>query len=289
MSETPKRGLGRGFETLLPSTFDKTLLTSTSEERIQKLAINSIEADPDQPRRHFDEVALEELASSIRVHGILLPLVVRPTGNNKYQIVAGERRWRAAKLAGLKTIPALVRSLKELEQIEIALVENVQRVDLSPLEQAVSLARLHEQFSVPYDAIAKRLGKAVSTVNNMVRLLQLPEAAQKALTSKQISEGHARTILALKDQAKHQVALLESIIAHDWSVRQAERYVSSLKQGVTENKTAKERVATETPATLKLSKRLSAPVQVKRMANGGRLEISFKSDEELQRIISLLG
>jgi ParB family chromosome partitioning protein len=280
MSETPKRGLGRGFETLLPSTFDKTLLTSTSEERIQKLAINSIEADPDQPRRHFDEVALEELASSIRVHGILLPLVVRPTGNNKYQIVAGERRWRAAKLAGLKTIPALVRSLKELEQIEIALVENVQRVDLSPLEQAVSLARLHEQFSVPYDAIAKRLGKAVSTVNNMVRLLQLPEAAQKALTSKQISEGHARTILALKDQAKHQVALLQSIIAHDWSVRQAERYVSSLKQGVTENKTAKERVATETPATLKLSKRLSAPVQVKRMANGGRLEISFKSDED---------
>lgn len=289
MSQTQKRGLGRGFETLLPSTFDKTLLTSTSEERIQKLATASIEADPNQPRRHFDEAALEELASSIRVHGILLPLVVRSVGDNKYQIVAGERRWRAAKIAGLKTVPALVRSLKELEQIEIALVENVQRVDLSPLEQAVSLARLHEQFSVSYDAIAKRLGKAPSTVNNMIRLLQLPKAAQKALTNRQISEGHARAVLALKDHPKDQASLLESIMAHDWSVRQAERYVTSLKSDTKEKKTAKERVSTETPATLRLSKRLNASVQVKRMAKGGRLEIKFESDDELQRIVGLLG
>lgn len=288
MSQTPKRGLGRGFDTLLPSTFDKTLLTSTSEERIQKLAISSIEADPQQPRHHFDEAALDELAASIKIHGILLPLVVRSVGDNKYQIVAGERRWRAAKLAGLKTVPALVRSLKELEQIEIALVENVQRVDLSPLEQAVSLARLHEQFSVSYDAIAKRLGKAPSTVNNMVRLLQLPVEAQKALTARKISEGHARQILALKDQPPQQVKLLALIVGQDWTVRQAERYVASLKSGLKEDIAVRARVATETPATLKLSHRLKAPVQLKRTAKGGKLEIGFKSDEELQRIIDLL-
>lgn len=288
MSQTPKRGLGRGFDTLLPQSFDKKLLLPNDDEKIQKLAIESVEPDAGQPRRHFDEAALHELASSIREHGVLLPLVVRALGNDRYQIVAGERRWRASKLAGLKTVPAIVRSLKELQQLEIALVENVQRVDLSPLEQALSLHRLHDQFSIAYDAIAKRLGKAPSTINNLVRLLQLPENAQTALAEKKISEGHARAILALRSQPDQQSKLLQLIINQDWSVRQAERYVSSLKSGVTGKIAVRQRVQTETPATKALSKHLGTPVHVKRMAKGGRLEITFKSDEELEKILSQL-
>lgn len=288
MSQTPKRGLGRGFETLLPQTFDKTLLLPNDDERIQKLSLESVSADPHQPRRHFDEKALAELGESIREHGVLLPLVVRSLGANKYQIVAGERRWRAAKLAGLKTVPAIVRSLKELQQLEIALVENVQRVDLSPLEQAVSLHRLHDQFSIAYEAIAKRLGKAPSTINNLVRLLQLPESAQAALANRDISEGHARAILALKAQPAEQTNLLAAILQHGWSVRQAERYVASLKAGVREPAAVKARVETETPATKTLSEQLGVPVALRRTAKGGRLEISFKSDNELHKILAQL-
>ncbi len=288
MSQTPKRGLGRGFETLLPQTFDKTLLLPNDDERIQKLALDSVEADARQPRRHFDAGALQELADSITEHGVLLPLVVRSLGNKRYQIVAGERRWRAAKLAGLNTVPAIVRSLKELQQLEIALVENVQRVDLSPLEQALSLHRLHDQFSVAYEVIAKRLGKAPSTVNNLVRLLQLPTAAQAALASHQISEGHARAILALKGQDKEQASLLQHIINQAWSVRQAERYVASLKAGVKEPAAVRQRIETETPATRALAKQLGAAVQLKRTAKGGRLEITFRSDDELHKILAQL-
>ena len=288
MSQTPKRGLGRGFETLLPQTFDKTLLLPNDDERIQKLPLGEVFADEAQPRRHFDAASLQELANSITKHGILLPLVVRSLGNKKYQIVAGERRWRAAKLAGLKTVPAIVRSLKELQQLEISLVENVQRVDLSPLEQAMSLHRLHDQFSVAYEAIAKRLGKAPSTVNNLVRLLQLPAEAQAALAQRQITEGHARAILALKGNAESQASLLKHIVTQGWSVRQAERYVASLKAGIAEPAAVKARVETETPATKALAKHLGTDVHVKRMAKGGRLEISFKSDDELHKILMQL-
>src|SRR6266568_3667165 len=190
-------GLGRGFDALIPQDFDKSLLAD-DQGRIKKLDVTDIEANPDQPRQHFDKEALEQLAASIKTYGILQPLVVTPRGKN-YSIVAGERRWRAGRLAGLKHVPVIVRTSKELEQLEIALIENVQRVDLSPLEQAVSIERLHQQFNSPYDAIAKRLGKANSTVVNIARLLQLPDDAKQALLEKKITEGHARQILALKN------------------------------------------------------------------------------------------
>jgi ParB family chromosome partitioning protein len=164
----------------------------------------------------------------------------------------------------------------------------VQRVDLSPLEQAVSIERLHQQFSIGYDEISKRLGKAYSTVHNIVRLLNLPDDAKQALITHEISEGHARAILALKDQPEQQAELLASIRTHGWSVRQAERFVASIKAGIKEQKAAHERVDTETPQTKSLSKRLATPVHIRRTAKGGKLEISFKSDEELQRIVELL-
>jgi ParB family chromosome partitioning protein len=279
--------LGRGFDALIPQNFDKSLIFD-DHEKIQKLPLDVIAPNPDQPRQHFDDTALEQLADSIKQYGILQPLVVTPESDGKYGIIAGERRYRASKLAGLSSVPAIVRSSKELERLEIAIVENVQRVDLSPLEQALSIERLHQQFSMKYDAIAKRLGKAASTVNNIVRLLQLPDAARKALAEGKLTEGHARAILALKDYPENQAQLLTNITDRGWSVRESERYVVSVKEGFQDKKATKERMDTETPATKQLSGRIGAPVHIRRMAKGGKLEISFKSDEQLEKILSSL-
>jgi ParB family chromosome partitioning protein len=278
------RGLGRGFDSLLPGNFDNSVLADPSE-RIQKLEITLIDANPDQPRQHFDLEGLKELADSIKQHGILQPLVVSPESNGRYLIIAGERRWRAAQIVKLKTVPAIARTAKELEQLELAIIENVQRVDLSSLEQAVSIERLHQQFSTPYETIAKRLGKAHTTVVNIVRLLQLPDIAKSALEARDISEGHARQILALKKQPELQIELLQLIMNNGWSVRQAERYVSAHKEGVIEAETKKQRADTETPATKALAKRLSTPVNIKRTAHGGKLEITFKDDDHLTQLL----
>ncbi len=286
MSAKKSLGLGKGFDALIPQDFDKSLLLD-DQERVQKLLVKDVIPNPDQPRQTFEKEALEQLAASIKNHGILQPLVVTPHGK-QYTIVAGERRWRAAQLAGLTKVPALVRTLKELERLEIALVENVQRVDLAPLEQAVSIERLHQQFNLKYETIAKRLGKAISTISNIARLLQLPEQARVALREKRISEGHGRAILALKDMPEKQTELLAAIEKNGWSVRQAERFVTSVKEGFKETKATRERMKAETPETKRISKRLGAPVRIHRMARGGKLEIGFGSDEELTRIFERL-
>jgi ParB family chromosome partitioning protein len=288
MSQTSKRKqvLGRGFNALISDDFDKSLLLK-SNEKIENIGLDKIQPNPHQPRKNFDSSSIEELASSIKQYGIIQPIIVTPIKKGKYTLIAGERRWRAAEAAKLKTIPAIVRSSKELEQLEIALIENVQRVDLSPLEQAASIGSLRNQFSLSYDTIAKRLGKGSSTVHNIVRLLQLPAAAKEALASEKITEGHARAILSLKGDDERQAYLLKTIIDQGWNVRQAERFVISVKSGIVEKKQASARTQTETPATKMLSQKLGTPVQVRRMANGGKLEITFNSDEELDRIINL--
>ena len=277
--------LGRGFDSLIPKNFDSSILAS-DDERIKKIDISLLEPNPEQPRLHFDEQALQELADSIKQHGILQPLVVTPN-NDKYYIIAGERRWRAAKIAGLKTVPAVSRSSKQLERLELALVENVQRVNLSPLEQAASIQYLHDQFSLDYITIGSRLGKAAVTVQNTARLLQLPKQAIEALGDKKITEGHARTILALKDE-KDQLVLLQLIIKNEWSVRQAERYVVAHKKGTSTSASAIKKVATVSPQTEKLTKILKTKVSLKRTAKGGKLEIGFKNDTELKRIVNFI-
>lgn len=281
-----KTGLGRGFGSLIPQNFDESILLD-EHERVHKIPVGKLSAGSSQPRQQFDDAALAELAASIKQHGILQPLVVTASGDG-YHIIAGERRWRAAKLAKLSSVPAIVRTLKEIEQLEIALIENVQRVDLSPLEQAASIDRLREQFNMTYEQIGKRLGKSVPSLSNSVRLLQLPKVAQQALIDKKISEGHARAILALKALPELQQKLLSMIIAQGWSVRQAERFVGSVRAGVKDNRGAKARVATQTPETKVLSKQLAAPVRIRRTAKGGKLEIGFTSDDELTRIITEL-
>lgn len=279
-------GLGRGFGSLIPQTLDTNLLVDDTE-RVQQLAVASLVANPEQPRTVFDDTAITELSASIKQYGIMQPLIVTKAGDG-YHIIAGERRWRAAQQAGLKTVPVLVRTTKQQEKLELAILENVQRVDLSPLETAVSVERLHQQFNLTYADIAKRLGKAETTIHNTVRLLQLPAEARQALEAGKISEGHARQVLALKESPEAQAQLLQLIIANEWSVRQAERYVSSLKAGVKEKSRAEERVSGETPETERLSKRYGAAVRIHRMAKGGRVEIAFKSDEQLAKLLAEL-
>jgi ParB family chromosome partitioning protein len=287
-STNSSKGLGKGFDALIPTDFDNSILQEPGE-KVQKIARDLVKPNPDQPRKHFDDGALQELANSIKQFGIVQPLVATQSGD-EYIIIAGERRWRAAGLAGLDKVPVIVRSHKELEQLEIALIENVQRVDLSPLEQAASIQKLHQQFSMSYEAIAKRLGKAMTTVNNIVRLLQLPDDAKLALTESKISEGHARAILALKDDAAKQQELLKNIVSYGWSVRQAEQFVTTTKQGAKTPKEATQRMATTTTETKKLEDTLKAPVSIRRTAKGGRLELHFTSEDDLQRILQeLLG
>ena len=283
MAQTPKRGLGKGFDSLLPQNFDSSLLTD-EQDRVQKVLIQDIKPNKSQPRTTFDQEALDELAASIKRHGILQPVILTPLSAGGYGIIAGERRWRAAQLAKLESLPAIIRSAEELEQLEIALVENVQRVDLSPLEQATSIQRLRDQFNIDYVVIAQRLGKAPATVQNIARLLGLPDEARNALHNKLITEGHARSILALKDLAR-QTELLRLILQNGWSVRQAERYVTAQKSGIKDSKQATARASTTTPETKQLSKVLKTPVTVRRMAKGGKLEITFKSEAELTRLI----
>lgn len=290
-----KKGLGRSFDSLLPTellneAFDPT---ATQDEKISELRYiktSEISPDEDQPRRHFDELALEELAASIKEHGVLQPIVVI-AHKGGYQIVAGERRWRAAKIAQLEKVPALVRTLSNQHKLEISLIENLQRRDLSPIETATAFLKLRDQFNMSNDEIGARVGgKAVSTISNTIRLLRLPEKAKEALVQGDITEAHARQILAIDDK-KHQLELLKMIIKEGWSVRRTEQYVIGYKKGgaTPEKKAqAKKQMQTETPATKSLAKRLKAPVEVRTSARGGQLIIRFKDEGDLERISELL-
>lgn len=291
-----KKGLGRGFESLIPSAvldeaFDPTVQQDEQISELRKIALSDISPDPDQPRRHFDEDALKELSDSIKEHGVLQPIVVTPAVGGKYQVVAGERRWRAARAAGLTKIPAIVRTLSNQHKLELALIENIQRRDLNPLETATAYLKLHQQFNMTYEEIGKRVGgKAISTISNALRLLQLPEEAKQALIEGVISEGHARQLLAL-DSPKAQQQLLKLIIDEGWSVRKAEQYVVGYKQGEQEQQraaSAQAKTRTETPHTKALGKRLAADVRIKTSAKGGQLIIRYKDDSDLDRIAGVL-
>jgi len=274
-----KQSLGKGFDALIPTDFDSTILQE-DKHRVQPLLISDIKPNPAQPRREFSQPELMELSTSIKQDGVLQPIIVVRAGSG-YQIVAGERRWRAAKLAGLKNIPSIVRSLEELEQIELALIENIQRVDLSPLEQAMSIYKLQHQFNLELEKIAQKLGKAPSTVSNISRLLQLPDTARQALEQGRITEGHARAILALRSDPSRQEELLASILNNNWTVRQAEQFAVAAKKGATSEK-AKAKAGSESELTKNLAKKTGQLVLVKHLAKSVQLIIEFKSEDELE-------
>lgn len=278
-----KQSLGRGFDVLMPKDLDISILEEDNI-RVQKLLTSDIIPNPDQPRREFDDVSLKDMASSIKRHGILQPIiVVRAEGSEGYKIVAGERRWRAAQLAKLQHVPAIVRSLKELEQIELALIENIQRVDLSPLEQALSVYKLQHHFNLSLEQISEKLGKAQSTVSNLARLLKLPKPAQAALREGKISEGHARAILSLSRYPSKQEELLSGVLNNTWTVRQAEQFAVAAKKGAT-SKAASTRTSDEAPITKLLSAKIGLKVRIRHTAKGGQLIIPFSSNEDLEKI-----
>jgi ParB family chromosome partitioning protein len=291
-----KKGLGRGFDSLIPTdvldeAFDPTADRDEKVSQLRYIQVSKIDANPDQPRRDFDPVALTELATSLSEHGMLQPIIVVPKGQ-KYQIVAGERRWRAAQLAGLATVPALVRTLNNQHKLEIALIENLQREDLNPLETATAYLKLNTQFNLTHEEIAQRAGgKAVSTITNTIRLLRLPDTAKQALVDGTISEGHARQILALDDPAV-QTKLLRMIILHGWSVRKAEQFVVGYKKVQKDGdktESAVRHTHTETDFTRSFSKRINMKVTHKTTAHGGQIIINYGDEKELQQLESLLG
>lgn len=283
-----KQALGRGFDGLIPTNF---VVDDVAEpgEQVKNMDLDKIIANPDQPRKEFDLGALQELADSIKQHGVIQPLVVTPY-KNKFRIVAGERRFRASQIAGLTKVPAIVRNHEELEELEIALVENVQRVDLSPLEQAISIVRLHDQFSMSFRDISKKLGKAETTISNIVRLLQLPKEAVDALRKNTISEGHARSILALKTDEKLQLELLNKIIIQGLSVRQAEAFVRLHKSIQGHPKKYKIEVSPEAQEILNsVNKSLKGRVSLKQKnVSSGSMIVRYSSLQELREYISKL-
>jgi ParB family chromosome partitioning protein len=285
-----KQALGRGFDSLIPVNFAVNDVASPGEH-VKKIDISKIVANPDQPRKEFSIDSLNELALSIKQHGVIQPIVVTPMGDNNYRIVAGERRFRASKIAKLKTIPAIVRNHKELDELEISLVENVQRVDLSPIEQALSIVRLHEQFSMSYKDISKKLSKAETTISNIVRLLQLPKDAIEALQNNRISEGHARAILALKTDEKLQKELLNKIITQQLTVRDAEAFVQNSKSIQKSKSTVKYDNSEYIRNILNSikSKDIKEKLSIKEKSSGkGTVVFKYNSKEELEEYINKL-
>ena len=282
-----KKGLGRGFESLIPSdlldeSFDPTAGDDHKVSELRHIKLADIAADPEQPRRNFDEVALKELSESIKVHGVLQPIVVTSKGD-KYEIVAGERRFRASQAAGLKTIPALVRTLSAQHKLELALIENIQRRDLNPLETATAYGKLRKQFNMSLEEIGRSVGgKSVSAISNKLRLLKLSKPVQHAVAEGKITEGQARPLIDLAEETVE--LLLPKIIAEGWSARKIEQVVRDTKRPPAATKT---NVQTHDyqPAAKNLGTRFNTPVQVKSAANGGgHIVISFKDQADFERI-----
>lgn len=281
-------GLGKGLGSLIPGNFDRSVLLNNTE-RVERVLVDDILPAKDQPRTTFNEETLRELADSIKTHGILQPIIITPHQNNSYMLIAGERRWRAARLAGLTHLPAIIRTAKDLERLELALIENIQREDLSPLDKAKSLLNLYEQFNLTHKELGRRLGMSQPTFTNTLRLLNLPQKAKEALQAGKISESHARSILALDSMPDKQDELLRLIIKNGWSARQAERFVIACKTGAKTAAQAKQRTQAETPQTKKLAKHLSRPVSLLRMAKGkGKLMIEYRSEKDLERLLEKL-
>jgi len=249
------------------------------------VAVELIDTNPFQPRREFSEASLKGLVDSIRATGVVQPVLLRPA-NGRYQLVAGERRWRAARLAGLQTIPALVRGLSDQQALELSLTENLLREDLNPLEVAQAFSSLQEKFGLSHEEIAQRMGMDRSTVTNTVRLLRLPPSVQEMLASGQISSGHARCLLRL-DSSAAQIHLARLIVERALSVRQAEDIVAPRAARAGEGKTAppKARLDPNIRAALReLESTLGTRVRIVGGAQRGRIEISYFSAEDLNRI-----
>ncbi|MCS6935592.1 MAG: ParB/RepB/Spo0J family partition protein [Chitinophagales bacterium] len=300
MSEKKKSVLGRGLGALLEAN---DTLTVTREKNnasatlhaaaVIQIPLEQIEVNPFQPRTTFEEESLQELADSIRVHGVIQPITVRKTDNNKYQLIAGERRLRASKIAGKKDIPAYVRSATDQESIEIALIENIQREDLNPLEIAINYKRLQDECDLTQEQLAERLGKNRSTVTNFLRLLKLPPDVQAGLRDGKITMGHAKALMAIENPVSL-LAAYKEVVQKNLNVRQVETLVRSYTDKPRKSNAARQPLVNQTPpAVLKMQDRimqaLSTKVIINRTRDGkGEIIIRFYSDDDLTRLTELI-
>ncbi len=277
------RGLGRGLDALL---FDNSLDGGESAS-VSSLAIGEIEPNRDQPRQNFDGEALNELASSIAEHGVLQPLIVRPTPDGGYQLVAGERRWRAARIAGLTEVPVIVKTLTDSEVSVIALIENLQRENLNPMEEAEGIQKLIDEFDFTQEQAAQKLGKSRSALTNTLRLMFLPEKVRDLVSDDFLSQGHARALLGINDKSKICDAA-DTVISKRLSVRETEKLVKSINaQSVPGSTRIHKRDPFFSEVELSISSSSGRKVSVKEGKKGGKIEIEFFDKEDLQKIANL--
>lgn len=278
------KGLGRGFESLIPTDviaeeFDVTSEVDGKVSELKELRLEDIVRDEGQPRKHFDKVALEELAASIQEHGVLSPIVVVKAGK-KYQIVAGERRYRASQIAEMETIPAIVRTLDAQNKLELSIIENVQRENLNPIELATAYAKLKEQFNLTDKQIGERVGKSSSSIQNTMRLLKLPDEAKRAMQEHHLMEGPMRPLITLEPEQIHEI--LPKMIEGGWSARKVEQYIA-------ENKKKSSTRAVKVNEFLKEEAKLGRKYGVEVRIRGRSVTLSAKNDGEFQELLKVLG
>ncbi len=294
-SKTQKHGLGRGFATLIPTdlldeSFDPTASQDQQVSELRQIKLDQIQIDPSQPRKDFSPEALEELAASIREHGVVQPIIVTPYSGG-YQIVAGERRYRASKMAGLDKIPALVRTLTDQHKLELSLIENLHRKDLNPMEIATAYHKLRIQFNLTVEQIAKRVGNtSKAMVANRLRLLGLPKFVADKIVDGSITEGQARPLIILDPEIIKKI--LPKIISEGWSARKIEQFNADYKKNLLKNngvKSLKTVISPYQDQLKRLQTKLKADVNISSNARGaGFIKIKFKNEEEFERLQKLL-
>lgn len=290
MANKPKKtGLGRGMEALFTAYEE----TPTDNEIVEEIPLDQIRPNPYQPRKHFDEVALQELADSIKQSGVFQPVILRKSMIKGYELIAGERRVRASRLAGKTTIPAIVRQLDEERMIEIAVVENLQREDLSPLEEAEAYSMLMEKLNLTQAEVADRMGKSRPYIANYLRLLALPEQIKQMLTQEQLSMGQARTILGLKDKSQ-MIPVAEQVVKEHLTVRQLEELVQQYNQQmpIQPKKNEKTDKVAKAPHIVEIEhqmqERFGTGASINQKGDKGKIEIEFLSQSDLIRILEML-
>lgn len=280
------RGLGKGLNAIVGADIVSEVI---DRPRAVEVPLDRLSPNPFQPRRSFDEEGLQQLAESIRLHGVLQPIVVRPSEEG-YQLIAGERRWRAAQIAGLRRIPAIVKELDDSSMVQVALIENIQREDLNPIEEASAYRRLMDEFNMTQEQLSSAIGRSRPAIANAVRLLNLPTEIQKAVEDRKLSEGHARCLLSIPDQGD-QLKVAAQIIANGLNVRQTEELVKGIMRNVS-RETTRKRTPEEDPDAVRLTQRLGERLGTRVKLNGsaarGRLEIEYYSTEDLDRILEII-
>ncbi|MET4162082.1 ParB family chromosome partitioning protein [Marinobacterium sp. MBR-111] len=298
MMVAKKRGLGRGLDALLSDVAaedspyaEQTEARQATDKQgdLRQMPLDDIQRGRYQPRRDLEPQALEELANSIRAQGVMQPIVVRPVAEGRYEIIAGERRWRAAQMAGLSTIPVIIRDVPDEAAIAMALIENIQRENLNPIEEAIALHRLQTEFELTQQQVADAVGKSRSTITNLLRLMNLTDEVKKMLEYGDIEMGHARALLALEGLV--QIKAADEVVTRGLSVRETELLVKRFQQPAdAEEKPSKQPDEQLQQLAGELSQRFSVPVKINATASGkGKISINFKSRDELDAILQLIG